>query len=140
MKKGFKKLFSGINGKIMKILIVLSIFMIVIFVGVTITLLHMLHVTIDEVQQKEYEVVENNSKDAVMNITKDSFLKTVTWASDQIDDEFLIIPVIIAPNNWKNPRRKMVENLLFNYCIPRITIRTIRVSERGSEKLPISPL
>ncbi len=90
MKKFFNNLFSGINGKIMKILIVLSISMIVLFVGVAITLLHMLHVTLDEVQKKEYEVVENNSKDAIMNITKDSFLKTVTWASDQIDDEFWI--------------------------------------------------
>ncbi len=90
MKNFFNNLFSGINGKIMKILIVLSISMIVLFVSVAITLLHMLHVTLDEVQKKEYEVVENNSKDAVMNITKDSFLKTVTWASDQIDDEFWI--------------------------------------------------
>ena len=65
--------------------------MIVLFVGVTLTLLHALHNTIENVAKKESEIVEDSTKDAMMNTTYDSFVQTITWAADQIDDEFWIM-------------------------------------------------
>lgn len=65
--------------------------MTVLFVGVTLTLLHALHNTIEDVAKKESDIVEDSTKDAMMNTTYDSFVKTITWAADQIDDEFWIM-------------------------------------------------
>ena len=86
-----EKFFSGLHGKIMKIVLILSAIMIVLFVGVTLTLLHALHNTIENVAKKESEIVEDSTKDAMMNTTYDSFVQTITWAADQIDDEFWIM-------------------------------------------------
>ena len=86
-----EKYFMGLHGKIMKIVLILSGIMVVLFVGVTITLLHALHNTIEDVAVKESEIVEDSTKEALMNTTYDSFVKTITWAADQIDDEFWIM-------------------------------------------------
>ena len=86
-----EKFFSGLHGRIMKIVLILSAIMTVLFVGVTITLLHALHNTIENVAKKESEIVEDSTKDAMMNSTYDSFVQTITWAADQIDDEFWIM-------------------------------------------------
>ena len=86
-----EKYFFGLHGKIMKIVLILSGIMVVLFVGVTITLLHALHNTIEDVAVEESEIVEDSTKEALMNTTYDSFVKTITWAADQIDDEFWIM-------------------------------------------------
>ena len=86
-----EKYFMGLHGKIMKIVLILSGIMVVLFVGVTITLLHALHNTIEDVAVEESEIVEDSAKEALMNTTYDSFVKTITWAADQIDDEFWIM-------------------------------------------------
>lgn len=86
-----EKYFSGLHGRIMKIVLILSAVMVVLFVGVTLTLLHALHNTIENVAKKESEIVEDSTKEAMMNTTYDSFVKTITWAADQIDDEFWIM-------------------------------------------------
>lgn len=81
----------GLHGKIMKIVLILSGIMVVLFVGVTLTLLHALHNTIENVAVEESEIVEDSAKEALMNTTYDSFVQTITWAADQIDDEFWIM-------------------------------------------------
>lgn len=95
MKKFFsgikERYFTGLHGRIMKIILILSAIMVVLFVGVTLTLLHALHQTIENVAKKESEIVEDSTKDAMNNTTYDSFVKTITWAADQIDDEFWIM-------------------------------------------------
>ena len=95
MKNFFEKIkekyFMGLHGKIMKIVLILSGIMVVLFVGVTLTLLHALHNTIENVAVEESEIVEDSAKEALMNTTYDSFVQTITWAADQIDDEFWIM-------------------------------------------------
>ncbi len=85
------KYMSGVNGKILRMTLIISIVMIVIATAITITLLHALNKTLEDIVKNEGEVIEKNSKEAVINTTKEGFMNIITWSADQIDDEFWIM-------------------------------------------------
>ena len=91
MKENKEKYYEGIHGEIMKIVINLSFIMIILFMITTILLVHALHLTINESEIEQRELAKDSSDEAMMSLATDSLLKTVTWASDQIDDEFWIL-------------------------------------------------
>ncbi|MBQ6443026.1 MAG: SpoIIE family protein phosphatase [Lachnospiraceae bacterium] len=91
MKKPSEILPKGLGGKLIRLVVLYVLCLGLFFLIVTIANLNYLGKMVKLEGEKQTDLVQEKSMEAISGLTEESLYETVTWAADKTDDEFWIL-------------------------------------------------
>ncbi|MCR5301342.1 MAG: SpoIIE family protein phosphatase [Lachnospiraceae bacterium] len=82
---------GGLEKKVLQAVLITMAVIVILGAAVISLFFHRMKLLLEDSEIKEGDLVSGLSEEAILKLTEDSLVKTVTWASDKADDEFWIL-------------------------------------------------